>query len=208
MDITFWKGVVIGVLIAFPTGPVGFLTLRRSYLFGLRSAMYSALGAVMTDAFYGVVVGFGLRRIARFLVMIGPYAEIVAGLALVYIGVSSYYAKLDMSKSEARENAPFKDIVSTFFLNALNPTLIFSFTVLFTLIGMRRFVGHPREILTFLIGISCGSLLFWFAVSKAIAKLHERAKSHYVEGANRYTGAALGVIGAVLLVLSIIHAIF
>jgi threonine/homoserine/homoserine lactone efflux protein len=65
MDLTFWKGVFIGLLVAFPTGPVGFLTLRRGYLFGVRSAMYSTIGAVMTDAFYGVVVGFGLKKIAR-----------------------------------------------------------------------------------------------------------------------------------------------
>ena len=207
MVFTVWKGVFIGILIAFPSGPAGFLTLRRSYLFGLRSAMYSTAGAVMSDAFYGVVVGFGLRRIARFLLMIAPYAEIIAGLALIYIGISSYFHKLDISKKEG-ENGPFKDIVSTFFLNALNPTLIFSFTVLFTLIGMERFVGHPREIITFLIGIASGSFLFWFLVSKAIKSLHEQAKSHYVQDANKYTGVALGVVGAILLVLSIIHAIF
>jgi putative LysE/RhtB family amino acid efflux pump len=207
MDFTFWKGVFIGILIAFPSGPAGFLTLRRSYLFGLRSAMYSTIGAVMSDGFYGVVVGFGLRKIARFLLMIAPYTEIIAGLALIYIGVSSYFHKLDISKKEG-ENAPFKDIASTFFLNALNPTLIFSFTVLFTLIGMERFVGHPKEIITFLIGIAAGSFFFWFVVSKVIKNLHGQSKSHYVQDANKYTGIALGIIGCILLVISIIHAIF
>ena len=207
MDFTFWKGVFIGMLIAFPSGPVGFLTLRRSYLFGMKSTMYSALGAVMTDAFYGVVVGFGLKKIAKFLVTIAPYAEIVAGVALVIIGIRSYYHILDIEHHEG-ENTPFQDIISTFFLNALNPTLIFSFTVLFTMIGMEKFVGHPREIITFLIGIGCGTFLFWFVVSKAVKKLHEQAKSHYIQKANKYTGIALGIIGVILLVLSIIHAIF
>jgi threonine/homoserine/homoserine lactone efflux protein len=207
MDFTFWKGVFIGVLIAFPSGPVGFLTLRRSYLFGLRSTMYSAVGAVMTDAFYGVVVGFGLKKIAKFLVMIAPYAEIVAGIALVIIGIRSFFHRLDIEHHEG-ENTPIQDIISTFLLNALNPTLIFSFTVLFTMIGMEKFVGNPREIITFLIGIACGTFLFWFAVSKAIKKLHERAQGHYIQQANKYTGIALGLIGAVLLVISIIHAVF
>lgn len=207
MDFTFWKGVFIGILIAFPSGPVGFVTLRRSYLFGTKSTMYSALGAVLTDGFYGVVVGFGLKRIAKFLIMVAPYAEIVAGVALIIIGIRSFKHVLDVEHGEG-ENTPFQDILSTFFLNALNPTLIFSFTVLFTMIGMEKFVGHPREIITFLIGIACGTFLFWFIVSKIVNKLHKQAKSHYIQQANKYTGIALGIIGVILLVLSIIHAIF
>lgn len=207
MDFTFWKGVFIGILIAFPSGPVGFVTLRRSYLFGTRSTMYSALGAVLTDGFYGVVVGFGLKRIAKFLIMVAPYAEIVAGISLVVIGIRSFKHVLDVEHGEGK-NTPFQDILSTFFLNALNPTLIFSFTVLFTMIGMEKFVGHPREIITFLIGIASGTFLFWFIVSKVVNKLHQQAKSHYIQQANKYTGSALGIIGVILLVLSIIHAIF
>lgn len=207
MDITFWKGVLIGILIAFPAGPAGFLTLRRSYLFGLRSTMYSALGAVMSDTFYGVVVGFGLRKTARFLIMIAPYAEIGAGVILIIIGIRSYFHTLDLEHHEG-ENAPFRDISSTLLLNVLNPTLIFSFTVLFTMIGMGRYIGHPRQIITFLIGITSGTFFFWIVVSKLISYLRANQKSHYVQKANKYTGIALGIIGAILVMLAIIHAVF
>lgn len=207
MDFTFWKGVFIGLLVAFPTGPVGFLTLRRSYLFGMRSAMYSTIGAVMTDAFYGVVVGFGLRKIARFLIMVAPYASIAAGAILIFIGIKSYFKKLDLEHHEG-ENAPFKDITSTAFLNALNPTLIFSFTVLFTAMGMQKHVGHPREIIVFLIGIASGSFLFWFAVAKAVGYLRRTDREHWVQSANKYTGIALGIIGVILVVISIIRSVF
>lgn len=207
MNITFWKGVFIGILVAFPSGPVGFLTLRRSYLFGVRSAMYSTLGAVLTDLFYGVVVGFGLRNIARFLVFVAPYAQMIAGVALVIIGVRSYYHKLDVTHNEG-ENTPVRDIVSTLLLNALNPTLIFSFTVLFTLIGMEKFVGHPQEIITFLIGLACGVVIFWLSVSIGIKKLQERAQSHHIQKASKYTGVALACVGIILLGISVIHAIF
>lgn len=207
MDITLWKGIFIGILVALPTGPVGFLTLRRIYLFGLRSGIYSTLGAVATDAFYGVVVGFGLKKIAKFLIMVAPYASIAAGVILLAIGIRSYYHKLDLEHHEG-ENTPITDISSTALLNALNPTLIFSFTVLFTAIGMQKYVGHPREIIVFLLGIAVGSFLFWFLVWKIIDKLQKSDRSHYVQRANKFTGIALGIIGGIIIIASIIRSIF
>lgn len=201
MDIVFWKGALIGLVVAFPTGPVGFLTLRRIYLFGLRSGMYSTAGAVATDAFYGIVVGFGLHKIARFLSMIAPYAQIAAGAVLIMIGARSYFHKLDLAHHEG-ENTPLRDSISIALLNLLNPTLIFSFTVLFTGIGMQQHVGHPREMITFLCGIAAGSFLFWFIIGKAISYLCRTDRGHWVQSANRYTGVGLAIIGIILVGIS------
>jgi len=201
MDFVFWKGIFIGLVIAFPTGPVGFLTLRRSYLFGMKSTMYSATGAVITDAFYGIVVGFGLQKIARFLGMVAPYTQVIAGIVLVIIGVRSYFHRLDLAHHEG-ENTPIRDIGSIAILNALNPTLVFSFTVLFTGIGMGQYVGHPREIIDFLMGIAVGTFAFWFTIGKAISYLRRTDREHWVQGANKYTGVGLAIIGAILLIIA------
>ncbi len=93
-------------------------------------------------------------------------------------------------------------------LNALNPTLIFSFAVLFGMIGMTHYVGQAKEMITFLIGMTTGVVVFWMIVSLSIRKLHERAQTHYIQKAYRYTGLALAIIGCILLILSIIQAIF
>lgn len=207
INIIFWKGLFIGLLVAFPSGPVGFLTLRRGYLFGIKSALYSTAGAVISDLFYGVVVGFGLKKIAKFLVVLAPYTQIAAGVFLVILGVRSFYHRLDVNKHEG-ENTPFQDITSTMILNALNPTLIFSFTVLFGMIGMMSYVGQTKEIITFLIGMTTGAFVFWTSVSFAIKKLHERAQERYIQKAYQYTGVAIAIVGCILLMLSIIQAIF
>jgi threonine/homoserine/homoserine lactone efflux protein len=135
------------------------------------------------------------------------HESIAAGAILIFIGIKSYFKKLDLEHHEG-ENAPMQDIVSTALLNALNPTLIFSFTVLFTAMGMQKHVGHPREIIVFLIGIASGSFLFWFAVAKAVGYLRRTDREHWVQSANKYTGIALGIIGVILVVISIIRSVF
>lgn len=207
MDIIFWKGIFMGILIALPTGPVGFLTIRRIFIFGMRSGMYSAIGAICSDAFYGVVVGFGLQAIKNFLISISGYAEIIAGLALVWIAYRSIKKPLDLNTID-KENHPVQDITSTAFLNILNPTLIFSFTTLFVLMGVDKFVGHPESIITFLIGIAIGTLLFWYLIGKGIIYLRNHDRSHHVQEINRITALILGAVGVILLLLSIVKIIF
>lgn len=206
MDILFLKGLCIGVLVALPSGPVGFLTIRRVYLFGLRSGMYSAVGAVLTDAFYGVVVGFGLREISRFLVSVSGIAEAVAGVSLVWVAYRSFGRSIDL-RTSLRENHPLGDIVSSALLNLLNPALVFSFTTLFLMIGIGRHIGHPGEIGVFLSGIAAGTLGFWYGVGRAIVHLREREKGHWVDRVNRVTAALLGAVGVLLLVLALVRLV-
>ena len=101
-----------------------------------------------------------------------------------------------------------RDIASSGILNGVQPAFNFSFTVLFTAMGMQHYVGQPREIITFLIGIASGSFLFWYAVSMAVTHLRRTDREHWVQSANKYTGVALGIIGAILVTISIIKSIF
>ena len=56
----FLKGIVVGVVIAVPVGPVGVMCVRRSILEGKLSGFASGLGAATADAVFGVIAGFGL----------------------------------------------------------------------------------------------------------------------------------------------------
>lgn len=57
------RGLVIGLSIAAPVGPIGVLCIRRTLTKGQVSGLVSGLGAATADAFYGCVGGdcAGLR---------------------------------------------------------------------------------------------------------------------------------------------------
>lgn len=208
----FWLlflGIVAGMAVALPYGPVGFVIIRRFYLFGMGSGMYSALGNAISDGFYAIVIGFGLHRIQHFLLSIAAYAEIGAGIALVYLGYKAVTENLSMDEQE-QEKHPFQDITSTFFINLMNPTLLFSFALVFTILS-KILHGSPMSIpetAVFIAGIPMGTCLLWFGIGSAIRLLRHNNKHALVERINYVTGAILGITGAVLLVLSLVHAIF
>lgn len=196
-------GIVAGISVGMPYGPVGFVIIRRFYLFGMQSGMVSALGAALSDAFYAVVVGFGLHKISHFLLSIAGYAEIIAGVSLVYIGFQSIKNKLHLHDSE-EENHPFQDVTSAAFLNVLNPTLIFSYALVFTILA-KILHGVPmtfNQTIIFIVGVVAGTCGLWFVIGSGIRHLRRKNRDELVQKINYVTGAILLVIGIVILAMS------
>ena len=59
------KGILVGFLIAIPSGPVGFICVRRTLVYGPLSGLLSGLGTVSGDILYSIVVTFGLHFISK-----------------------------------------------------------------------------------------------------------------------------------------------
>ena len=184
--ILFLLGIVAGMAVALPYGPVGFVIIRRFYLFGIKSGMVSAVGNAASDLFYAIVVGFGLHRIQHFLLSISTYTEIGAGLVLIYLGYRAVTTKLSLDENEI-ENHPMQDVTSTFLINILNPALIFAFALVFTILGkiMHGIPFHFWQTFIFLVGVPIG----------------------IVQRINYITGAILGILGIVLLLGTLIKLI-
>ncbi len=208
MDITFWKGIFMGLLIALPSGPVSFLIIRRFYLFGIRTGLYSVVGSLITDLFYITVVGFGLTAIQKFLGLTTGYAEVIAGVIIL---ISGYRIMKEQEKNidqEMHQQHPFKNIVSITALNILNPTLVFSFGALFLAFGMGPSIGNPRDIGTFIIGFIVGTITFWYSLGRFIMFIKSHNRSHQIHTINKGFGLVLVFVGVILLLLAVIHIIF
>src|SRR6266849_1542996 len=64
----FLKGIVVGIVIAVPVGPVGVMCIRRTVFEGRLAGLVSGLGAATADAIFGVIAGFGPRLSGSILV--------------------------------------------------------------------------------------------------------------------------------------------
>ena len=55
---TFITGMIIGVLVSAPTGPLGILCIQRTLHKGRLNGIVTGLGATTSDLVYAVLVGF------------------------------------------------------------------------------------------------------------------------------------------------------
>ena len=87
-----WKGVVVGLIIAVPAGPVGVLCIRRTIFNGRLAGFISGTGAATADAIFGIIAGFGLTFVSDLLLEYQEWLRIGGAGFLLYVGISAFTA--------------------------------------------------------------------------------------------------------------------
>lgn len=189
----FWRGVVLGVIIAAPVGPIGLLCIRRSLERGLATGLATGLGAALADGFFSGIAAFGITAVLDMITANMPLLQVVGGLFLLIVAVHSLTREpKPLAAEPVAGNLPAA-VFSGLFLTATNPVTILGMSTLVIGFGNTR---GPVEDSTLVGGIFVGSLLWWVFLCGGITLLRRRVTGRTVHWINIGTGIILGVLGA------------
>jgi len=196
----FLKGLLVGIVIAVPVGPVGILCIRRTILDGRLAGLFSGLGAATADSVFGIIAGFGLTVISDSLFYYQDFLRIGAAAFLLYVGISSLMSDPDAKRrSDNDPEGLFGDFASTFVLTITNPVTILSFIAIFGAIGFtgeEATLGHAAILVA---GVWCGSFMWWLGLIAATGVLRLTFKRRHLVWINRGSGGILVFAGVLLL---------
>ncbi|HZK89576.1 MAG TPA: LysE family transporter [Stellaceae bacterium] len=196
----FLKGMLVGIVIAVPVGPVGILCIRRTILDGRLAGLFSGLGAATADSLFGIVAGFGLTVVSDWLFNYQDFLRIGAAFFLLYVGVTSLMADpTARRRSDSDPEGLFGDFASTFVLTVTNPVTILSFLAIFGAIG---FTGEQATLThagILVAGVWCGSFLWWIGLIGATGVLRMTFQRQHLVWINRGSGGILVFAGVMLL---------
>lgn len=215
---TFLTGLILGLSIAAPVGPIGILCIRRTLVMGQWVGLVSGLGAATADGLYGCIAGFGLTAIADFLTEQSRWLQIGGGLFLCYLGVTTFLAKPPVEVSAAgatttEENLTVSDRAdklprsllaaygSTLALTLTNPATIFSFAAIFTGLGIVESGQNFANSGLLVLGVFLGSALWWLFLSGAVSLFRTRFTPAGLRWLNRLSGIILLAFGTIALAL-------
>ncbi len=194
------KGLVIGLAIAAPVGPIGVLCIRRTLAEGRLVGLLTGMGAATADGVYGAIAGFGLTAVTDLLIGHGPWLGIVGGLFLCYLGVRIFTAAPVESAGPAHPGALFATFSSTFALTLTNPTTILSFVAIFAGLGLGNTGGDYFAASLMVAGVFVGSALWWVGLSGAVSIFRVRVGRRAMRAINRLSGLLIGGFGVSALV--------
>ncbi|WP_261303745.1 LysE/ArgO family amino acid transporter [Paenibacillus andongensis] len=200
MLIPLLKGILLGLSIAAPVGPIGILCIRRTITLGRLHGFLSGLGAASADAFYGFIAGFGLTLITSFLLDQKSLLQAVGGLFLCYLGVRTFRSKPSANAAKASGNTLFRSYLSTLMLTITNPMTIMSFLGAFAGLGMGDSQTGIASAVVLVIGVFVGSALWWLALSLVIGMFRDRIHVSALGWINRISGVILSVFGLVAII--------
>jgi threonine/homoserine/homoserine lactone efflux protein len=198
------KGLLAGLAIAVPVGPVNVLCVSRTLTKGRVAGLMSGLGAATADAFYGSIAGFSITFIITFLIREERWIQLGGGILLLAIGVV-YYFKPPHPLGEGKDDSSKRsDYASTFLLTLTNPTTVLTFLVVLAVLG----IGHGEAwslTLWLVFGIFCGSMLWWIVLVSAVNHFRDRFNHRAMLWMNRIAGMAIGGFGAFTFLWSRVH---
>jgi threonine/homoserine/homoserine lactone efflux protein len=195
--ILFLRGLLIGISIAAPVGPIGVLCIRRTLSDGKLTGFLSGMGAATADMMYGAIAAFGLTVVTGLLVENKFWFRLIGGCFLLYLGVKTFLEKPADHAAKTNQSGYFGAYLSTFFLTITNPMTILSFAAIF---AGTMFTAKTSSPLILVAGVFSGSATWWLALSLGVGLMRDRLTTIHMAWINRISGAIITAFGIASLV--------
>lgn len=199
------RGLLIGILISAPMGPIGMLIIQRTLSKGRWPAFFTGIGAALSDLFYCLLTGLGISFITDFIESHQFMLQVVGSVVLACFGAYLFRKNPTRSLKPTSDvsNNYWSDIVTGFLLTFSNPLILFFIIGLF---GSFNFIlpeFGPHHYIAGYMMIFTGALLWWYLVTMLVNKLRRRFNVRSLWLVNRIIGGILILMAVVGLVYSL-----
>lgn len=198
-------GLLVGVLIAAPVGPVNVLCIQRAIERGFWGGVAAGIGSVLGDGLIALFAGLGVGAVTGAVQTHRAVIQAIGGIALILFGLRLYVTKPRIIIPSDGENKDASlrdfawDIPQTFFLTITNPGAVLGLFAVFSGVSTFVDVSTTIDVLLMVAAIVAGSLMWWIALSNLIAKYRHHFDAGRLHLVNRVAGVLLAVFGAILI---------
>ncbi|MGD9992944.1 MAG: LysE family translocator [Salinivirgaceae bacterium] len=209
MNIEFFlKGLLVGIIVSAPMGPIGVLCVQKTVNKGRAIGFLSGLGAATADTVYAVLAAFGVTFITNFLSKNQELFQVIGIMVLIFLGFRMIFnnpvKQYRYHRTSSKKMSAVRDYISVFFLTISNPLTIIFFGAAFTMLGLLTQIEGQRNNLLLVAGIFAGASLWWFALTYIVNIFRKKFRLRNIFILNR----ASGVIIVFLSILAVIKFFF
>jgi len=196
------KGLGLGLILTLSVGPVIFTILKQSINNGHKGGFSFVAGVWISDLFL-VILSNMFTEIVRQLMEFRSLIGYIGSAFLVAMGVYYAFFKKVKIKTEDFQNIPAfsksdfaKTILSGFFINTLNPSVIFFWLINATAFAATHSIWQRTVIFSVCLGINMIADIFKVMMAGSI---REKLTVHNISLINKISGTILMIFGLALL---------
>ena len=203
-----WKGLLIGLLVAAPLGPVGLLCVHRVLAERRRRAGFvSGLGSATADTIYACVATWFMSYAARLLGGHPVPVQMIGGVLLCGLGVKLMRTQPHDRTDPDQRGTLWSHFISTFILTLINPVTVFAMAAIFSAWGLNHEADLESSVLRAVVeripligGIFLGSLLWFSSLSLLVGMVRLHMTAERLRWINIISGLAMIGFGLGVLV--------
>ena len=195
------KGVLIGILVSAPMGPVGVLCVQRTLNKGRWFGFVTGIGACLSDFIYALITGLGMSFVMDF-ISNSHYRyilQLTASIILLIFGIYSFRSnpmKNMHVSNKSTKGSLVHNGVTAFLVTFSNPLIIMLMMGLFAQFAF-IIPDHPFEMSVGYVGIIAGAMLWWYGLTWLVDKIRAVFDTNGIQLINK-------VVGSIVIIMSII----
>ena len=194
---TIIKGLIIGLLISVPLGPIGMLCVQRTLNRGKKSGILTGLGATSSDLIYTIIALFFIGFVVDFLEEKKVIIQIAGSLIVAGFGLFIFTNSPTRQPipSQNKNEGLLSDFISAFILTLSNPLILL---ILIALFARFEFLDANTTIFHNIVGILSvlgGAYLWWSTLTLIVSKFKNKLSYGGVKTINRLVGIIIMLIG-------------
>jgi len=198
-------GILIGILVSAPMGPLGILTIQRTLNKGRLNGVVTGLGATTSDLIYAILVGFSMSYIIEFVDKYRSILQIIGSLVLLVFGYITFTKKPKSDLADSTIGTSNRNLLSTytsaFGLCFSNPIVIFLFMAYFTSFNFFSPEYTIVEVLIGLASILAGAFAWWVFLTFIVGIFRAKFKTRGLRLLNLIAGGGLMILAIVGIVM-------
>lgn len=195
VSVEFIQGIIIGLFVSIPMGPVGILCIQRTLQQGRLSGFISGLGAACADTVFASIAGLGLTMISDFFKDQHLYIMLAGSILLIALGLRMFF-KNTIKQARAfkyKQSNLVSDFISVFVLTITNPITIIFYGIVFASLGVVQ--DNVSSLIVLLSGIFCGAISIWFLLSTFVNIFRKYFRLRIIFYINKVAGVILMLFG-------------
>lgn len=198
----FSKGLIIGILVSAPMGPIGMLCIQRTLNKGRWHGFITGLGATLSDIIYAALTCLGIGVVVNFVEANQAHLQLMGSILLGFFGFYIFNINPVKILKKQRENklSYTQDFITAFLLTFSNILIVLLYISLFARFG---FILPEYSVLMLVGGIfsiGLGALSWWFGITYIVSKVRRWFNVRGIWMLNR-------MVGSIIIILSVLGAL-
>jgi len=198
----FLKGLLVGLLVSAPMGPIGVLCVQKTINKGRFMGFFSGLGAATADTTYAVLAAFGVTYITNFMNQNRLAFQIFGIAILLFLGfrmlLKNPISQYRYYRTSTKRTNAISDYISVFFLTVSNPLTIVFFGAAFSMLGLMSEENSFYNGLSLVWGVFAGAVAWWFTLTYLVDIFRKHFRLRGILWLNRISGIVIIVLSVVL----------
>jgi len=197
----FIQGIIIGLTIAVPVGPISLVCIHRTIANGRLHGIVSGLGVATSDSLYAAVAFLGLTAVSGLIIDHQAVFRLVAGIALALVGIQVFRSVPAAIRDGTNPESYIRDYLSLFMVAAANPLTIIFFITILPGFGVMAHGTTLIAAVPFVAGVFLGSAVWWIILCGSLGSLRSRMSIENLRRINQVSGILITCFGAGMLFL-------